>query len=1207
MSAIIRLCRSFRSLSGLATLVALGVLAAPAAPRADVPCPGTIGDIVWHDLNRNGLQDPGEPGLDGVLVTLKIGSTVITTTTTGVGPGGQHGYYQFTGLCPAAYKVEVATPAGFTPATSPAGADATLDSNPSPASVSLTTTKPSDQTIDFGFVTTCTGSIGNFVWHDVNRDGIQDLIDEPGLDGVEVTLRAVGGGVLATTTTGAGPGGQHGYYQFTGLCEGSYQVEVAAPAGFVSTASNAPDSAPATDSNPSPAEVTLSGDGASDQTIDFGFITECSGTIGDFVWHDLDYDGIQDPGEPGIDGATVRLTNADGTAVIATMTTAVGPGGQHGYYQFGGLCGGSYRVDVDTPSGLRPTTPTSGGSTSANDSNLSPAPVVLSGDSDSNDTIDFGFVAPCAASIGDFVWEDLDADGIQDPGEPGINGATVKLHRASDYVVIATTYTDKGGNPERGGYYQFTGLCPGEYKVELVPLSAFALSPEGQGSSAATDSNANPSLVALAADNASDQTIDFGIYPLGRLGDRVWNDVDGDGVQDAGEPGLEGWTVNITGPGGDVTSMTTGADGIYTFDNLPAGSYRVCVDAKSGYTQTYDLDGVLATPGCATRVLGIGENTDIVDFGYRLVPLTNIGDFVWHDVNKNGKQDNGEPGLAGSTVTLFGCGPDGQAGTADDGDPLMAQTTSPSGAYLFSNLLAGCYYVRFSTPAGYTPTTPNVAGVDDSENSDAVAGVTKPYTLAPGVPNLTVDAGFYLAPPGLEIMKTADKPFIAPYDPVTYSYTVTNTGGTTLTNIKVTDDNGTPSFVGDDFTVCTIASLAPGAFDDTTCTATVIPVVSTESVVNGATVPAGAVIVVTNLAAGVSPCPAGSVGGCVKVTYLQDFGINDNTYGTGAIGWPGNNKTFSQLVGSDKLEFRFFAKNGSVAIDFYIDTISAASSVTVPGTGQVIAYPSGYGTLGPFGGDGSMVAGDPGSIVTFSTSMTENLNDPLNVPKKATLIVNSPTSLVAGNVVVNTTAAPGGWNHINNYSVVVKASAFSAGGGFLSVAVPDQHNSPNKLGGPNGMSTVAKSSTVVNTAKAATASGGGLTATATASVNIVVPPAPCSLAMTAMKLDKNTFTATITNNGTADAVFTRFQMTWPGANGKLTQINLDADVVYTTPDISGGTADLTTALVAAPVAKRTIQAGTSDVFKVTFEKNVDKTLSHYTGSFTFGGCTLPLR
>jgi hypothetical protein len=256
-----------------------------------------------------------------------------------------------------------------------------------------------------------------------------------------------------------------------------------------------------------------------------------------------------------------------------------------------------------------------------------------------------------------------------------------------------------------------------------------------------------------------------------------------------------------------------------------------------------------------------------------------------------------------------------------------------------------------------------------------------------------------------------------------------------------------------------------------------------------------------------------------------------------------------------------------------------------------------------------MVAGNPNNIVTFSTSISDNLNKAANLPYKAALIVNSPTSLVGGNVVVDPLKAPGGWNHINSYTAVVKGSAFVAGGGFGGVVVPDQHNSPNKLGGPNGMSTVAKDSTVVNTAKAATAVAGGgtLTATSTASVNIVVPPQSCSLAVTVTKLYKKEFTLTIANNGPADVVLSAFNLTWPAANGKLAQINLGSNVVYTT-DINAPSANLTAAQLSngSADAKRTLPTGTSSALKMTFQNNVDKTRP-YTGSFTFGGCTLTLQ
>ena len=72
--------------------------------------------------------------------------------------------------------------------------------------------------------------------------------------------------------------------------------------------------------------------------------TECTGEIGDFVWNDLNGDGIQDPSEPGINGVVVNLKDSTGTTVLATTTTA-NIGLMPGYYQFIGLCSGTYVVE----------------------------------------------------------------------------------------------------------------------------------------------------------------------------------------------------------------------------------------------------------------------------------------------------------------------------------------------------------------------------------------------------------------------------------------------------------------------------------------------------------------------------------------------------------------------------------------------------------------------------------------------------------------------------------------------------------------------------------------------------------------------------------------------------------------------------------------------------------------------------------------------
>ena len=324
-------------------------------------------------------------------------------------------------------------------------------------------------------------------------------------------------------------------------------------------------------------------------------------------------------------------------------------------------------------------------------------------------------------------------------------------------------------------------------------------------------------------------------------------------------------------------------------------------------------------------------------------------------------------------------------------------------------------------------------------------------------------------------------PVVTPGTPVTYKYTVENDGNVTLTDIVVKDDNGTPKFPDDDFVVGTLDYLDPGM--NAYFTATVIPVISTVAIFTTNTVNAGAIIIVSPLASG-----------DIKVTYVQDFGINDNTYGTGAIGWGTKGHTFGNLTGSDKLEMRFKDKNDDVVLDFYIDTVTAAASVKVPGTGAVIPYPSGYGTMGPFGGDGFMVTGNPSNIVTFSTSISDNLNLSNNLAKKATLIVNSPTFMIDPNALpsdtnvgVDLSQAPGGWAFINTYSVVIKGSTFGDIG-FGSVEVPDQHNSPSKIG-VNQMVTKIIDSCVTNTATAtALFDGVEYSSTATAEVCLVVPP-----------------------------------------------------------------------------------------------------------------------
>ena len=217
-----------------------------------VPIPemlGSIGDFVWNDTNGNGVQDSGEPGIPGVTVNLS-GPTNSSTVTDG------NGAYLFPNLSAGAYTVSVATPSGYVSSPTGAGTPATDSNNGAGTSVSIAGNN--DTSIDFGFYRL--GAIGNFVWNDVNANGVQDG-SEPGIPGVVVTLTN-GSSTTTATTDGAGA------YSFSGLVPGSYTVSITAPSGYVASPQNA--GTPSTDSN-NGAGTTVAIAGNTDDTIDFGF------------------------------------------------------------------------------------------------------------------------------------------------------------------------------------------------------------------------------------------------------------------------------------------------------------------------------------------------------------------------------------------------------------------------------------------------------------------------------------------------------------------------------------------------------------------------------------------------------------------------------------------------------------------------------------------------------------------------------------------------------------------------------------------------------------------------------------------------------------------------------------------------------------------------------------------------------------------------
>ena len=135
-------------------------------------------DIPLEDVTLTITQLSGAP------VTDVLGNAVTTTTTDATG------YYTFDNLPIGTYVVTVTNFEGADPTLANVGSDTAVDSSTdSETSVALPTDGDRDPTLDFGFWAPQV-SVGNYVWFDMNHDGLQDATDVP-IEGVTLTLTYV--------------------------------------------------------------------------------------------------------------------------------------------------------------------------------------------------------------------------------------------------------------------------------------------------------------------------------------------------------------------------------------------------------------------------------------------------------------------------------------------------------------------------------------------------------------------------------------------------------------------------------------------------------------------------------------------------------------------------------------------------------------------------------------------------------------------------------------------------------------------------------------------------------------------------------------------------------------------------------------------------------------------------------------------------------
>nr|WP_236566446.1 SdrD B-like domain-containing protein [Staphylococcus aureus] len=216
-----------------------------------------IGNYVWEDTNKNGIQELGEVGVKGVTVVAydnKTNKEVGRTIT------DEKGGYLIPNLPNGDYRVEFSNlPQGYEVTPSKQGNNEELDSNG--LSSVITVNGKDNLSADLGIYKP-KYNLGDYVWEDTNKNGIQDQ-DEKGISGVTVTLKDENGNVLKTVTTDA-----DGKYKFTDLDNGNYKVEFTTPEGYTPTTVTS-GSDIEKDSN----GLTTTGviNGADNMTLDSGF------------------------------------------------------------------------------------------------------------------------------------------------------------------------------------------------------------------------------------------------------------------------------------------------------------------------------------------------------------------------------------------------------------------------------------------------------------------------------------------------------------------------------------------------------------------------------------------------------------------------------------------------------------------------------------------------------------------------------------------------------------------------------------------------------------------------------------------------------------------------------------------------------------------------------------------------------------------------
>ncbi|MBK8701398.1 MAG: gliding motility-associated C-terminal domain-containing protein [Saprospiraceae bacterium] len=760
----------------------------------------TVSGNVFEDLNANGTRDLGEPGLAGVAVTLiddGTGMAILAPVNTGAGGnflffnnvpmGTYYARFSYAALNPA-FIVTLQDVGGFNTQAN----DILEDSDPG-------VTAPHDShlfTVDATTTIEDKLSMGLFLPANIDGEVWEDL-DGNGIDGgepntpINVNVTLLDQATLTPVALDANgnpltnPVSTNSTYSFDDITPGDYIIEFSEPGGpypgglhlTKQDQAGVPNSQAGDVNNDSDADngtgltfdITLN----SNQTvsgIDAGYFVP--GQVGDFVWEDLNGNGLQDGGEPGLAGIQVRLLFSTGAAALDPDGNNIPPQNTDGagMYLFDEVPPGTYKVafQINPGGNFYFTKKDAGADDIDSDADRVTGETanftIMSGDPENID-LDAGYYEKC--TIGDFTWHDLNGNGIQDGGEPDIsvNISIIDVATGSAPLFQVNGTTAYNANLVSGANYIFDNLPPGEYKLTFTkPANYFFTEQFAGGATTDSDPDRVTGMTVNITCNSGEEIedIDAGYFTKCIISDFTWEDLNGDGEQS--EPGLNGVQVEIidTKTGNPplvkadgtpyvLNNINSAGGGMYIFNDLPPGIYKLTFTAPGGYFLTTqdatadhkDSDADVMTGMTMDIVCNSAEIIDHVDAGF--FEAGSIQGLAWHDSNGDGIFSGGEPLLDGATFTLIYTG----GPTLDVFGNPVPPTVTAGGFYNFTDIRPGTYTMTVGLPM-WIPTLENVTGdpgdmpdAPDDSDFDAGGNLVNDVLIPSGESIDGRNAGFY--------------------------------------------------------------------------------------------------------------------------------------------------------------------------------------------------------------------------------------------------------------------------------------------------------------------------------------------------------------------------------------------------------------------------------------------------------------------------------